>query len=145
MTSKWFTLLTGAALFFSVTTSCDGKKKAEKEENEDKVEATEKDSKKESVKNPEDYETDAVINDPYEYLCTRKISFSDIEGEDKAELEVMRNYIFARHGYRFQRNDLFVFFSRFDWYYGRTSDMEEVMNELSEIERYNVEYIKKYE
>ena len=78
-------------------------------------------------------------------LSEKKLSSSDLEGKSKNELEIMRNSIYARHGYRFKRDDLSAYFSQFSWYTPKTNDMESVYSEMSEIEKYNVDYIKKHE
>ena len=68
------------------------------------------------------------------------------EGEKtKKELEIMRNSIYARYGYKFKREDLLNHFSQYSWYNPSTSDMTSVYNQMSSIEKYNVEFIKKHE
>lgn len=78
-------------------------------------------------------------------LSDRKLSNDDLEGKTKNELELMRNSIYARHGYIFKREDLQSHFSQFNWYNPTTSDMSKVYSSMSEIEKYNVDFIKKYE
>lgn len=78
-------------------------------------------------------------------LSDRKLSNDDLEGKTKNELELMRNSIYARHGYLFKREDLQSHFSQFKWYNPTTSDMSKVYSSMSEIEKYNVDFIKKYE
>ena len=55
------------------------------------------------------------------------------------------NEIYARHGYRFRRNDLLQYFSQFSWYRPTTTDQTIAYNEMSDIERYNIDFIKKHE
>ena len=57
----------------------------------------------------------------------------------------MRNSIYARYGYKFKREDLLNHFSQYSWYNPNTSDMTSVYNQMSSIEKYNVEFIKKHE
>ena len=90
-------------------------------------------------------EGDTEMDDEFKVLSERKLSESDLYGMSKKELEIMRNCIYARHGYRFRRDDLLEFFSQFSWYHPATSDASAVYNEMSDIERYNVEFIKKHE
>ena len=78
-------------------------------------------------------------------LSERKLTGEDLEGKTKKELELMRNSIYARYGYRFKRDDLFSHFSQFRWYNPTTSEMSTVYSSMSEIEKYNVDLIKKYE
>ena len=58
------------------------------------------------------------------------------------ELRIMRNYIFARHGYIFKSDDLRQYFSQYDWY---TPISRNVTKELSKIERDNIKLIEAYE
>lgn len=54
----------------------------------------------------------------------------------------MRNEIFARHGYIFKTDDMRQYFNSQNWY---SPMYNEVSSSLSSIEKYNVEFIKKYE
>ena len=54
----------------------------------------------------------------------------------------MRNEIFARYGYIFKSQDLKEWFGSKPWYNGRYSDVNHM---LTDIERKNVEFIKKHE
>ena len=85
-------------------------------------------------------------NNSYErILSNKKLSDSDLDGKSKKELELMRNTIYARHGYKFKRDDFIEYFSQFTWYSPKTSDMSSVYNEMSDIEKYNIDFIKKHE
>jgi RNA polymerase subunit RPABC4/transcription elongation factor Spt4 len=91
-------------------------------------------------------ESAQALNEGYdETLSERKLSESDVEGLTSNELTLKRNSIYARHGYRFKRDDLFNHFSQFPWYSPSTSDMAEVYNRMSDIEQYNVDFIKRHE
>lgn len=79
---------------------------------------------------------------PWEWLSQRPVTASDIRGKSAAQLRIMRNAIFARHGYIFKSSDLEEYFSRYTWYRPRYSD---VTSKLNEVERDNVAYLKKYE
>lgn len=78
----------------------------------------------------------------YPELSERRIKDSEIQGASKHDLRLMRNEIFARHGYIFKSPDLREYFSGYDWYKPRYDNVED---RLSEIEKYNIELIKKYE
>lgn len=96
----------------------------------------------------EEIETSNSQNDGDGYdnvLSERKLNEYDLEGKTKKELEIMRNSIFARYGYKFKRKDLLNYFSRFSWYYPSTSDMSVASSSMSEIEKYNVNFIKEHE
>jgi len=61
-------------------------------------------------------------------------------------LKIMRNEIFARHGYKFKTTDMTNYFGAKDWYVPQYDD---VTSRLTEIERINIALIqeleKKYE
>jgi len=58
------------------------------------------------------------------------------------ELRFMRNEIFARHGYIFKSEDLNAYFSDKSWYSPIRSDVTKL---LTEIDKYNIQLIKKKE
>lgn len=78
----------------------------------------------------------------YEYLREREMTYDDVKDKSAEELRLMRNYIFARRGYIFESEDLKEYFERFSWYVPLYYD---VTPRLSDIEKYNVNFIKKYE
>lgn len=78
----------------------------------------------------------------YEYLREREMTYADVEGKSAEELRLMRNYIFARRGYIFESEDLKEYFERFSWYVPLYYD---VTPRLSDIEKYNVNFIKEWE
>ena len=78
----------------------------------------------------------------YEYLREREMTYTDVEGKSAEELRLMRNYIFARRGYIFESEDLKEYFEQFSWYVPLYYD---VTPRLSDIEKYNVNFIKEYE
>lgn len=75
-------------------------------------------------------------------LSTRKLTYSDISSLSKSQLRILRNEIYARHGYIFKSADLKAYFGRYEWYKPRYSDVTSMM---SAIEKYNAQFIKKYE
>jgi len=70
------------------------------------------------------------------------LNYDDIKGLSSNQLRLMRNEIFARHGYIFKSDDLKNYFSKQGWYSPRFSD---VTGKLSNIEKSNIEFIKSYE
>ncbi|WP_315367299.1 YARHG domain-containing protein [Prevotella koreensis] len=60
------------------------------------------------------------------------------------ELRLMRNEIYARHGYRFSTPDMQEYFSACPWYSPRDNN-DAAVAELSEIEKINVQQIKRAE
>lgn len=78
----------------------------------------------------------------YEYLREREMTYDDVKDKSAEELRLMRNYIFARRGYIFESEDLKEYFEQFSWYVPLYYD---VTPRLSEIEKYNVNFIKEFE
>jgi hypothetical protein len=66
----------------------------------------------------------------------------DVANLKKADLLIMRNSIFARHGYAFKRRDLRSFFDRQPWYIPVSNN---VVDQLTEIEKKNIELLNRYE
>ena len=84
---------------------------------------------------------------PGDYPETSEVlmSESDLEGLSEEELKIMRNEIYARHGYVFTTKDMVDYFSKQPWYNGIIKDAGEVYKTFSDIEKKNVDTIKKME
>ena len=78
-------------------------------------------------------------------LSERRLSDEDLADKSKKELEIMRNSIYARYGYKFKREDLLNYFSQYSWYNPTTRDMGAIYNMMNDNEKYNVDFIKKHE
>ncbi|KYC42843.1 hypothetical protein WA1_12015 [Scytonema hofmannii PCC 7110] len=81
----------------------------------------------------------------YSWLSQREVTDADLDGKDGFDLDIMRNAIFARHGRRFKTADLQKYFDGQPWYrpkYGPDQFPNEL---LSDLERWNAEYINKYQ
>lgn len=76
----------------------------------------------------------------YHITGSRKLTYDDIKGLSNRELRIMRNEIYARHGYIFQDAMLRDHFLQKPWYTPQTKNVA-----LSSIEQYNVLFIKSYE
>jgi len=79
---------------------------------------------------------------------TRQLTLQDLQGKSKAELELMRNEIFARHGRRFKRQGLQKYFESQTWYRGQYTPEEfHKIGEslLSEVQKKNVRLLLEYE
>ena len=76
----------------------------------------------------------------------RELTDSDLSGLSKSKLRIARNEIYARHHRKFDSADLQIYFDKKSWYSGtiEPSDFDE-KNELSQIEKKNIDLIKKYE
>ena len=72
----------------------------------------------------------------------RLLVAKDVENLMKEELQWMRNEIFARHGYCFNKKDLRQQFEMEDWYVPNTVD---IRGFLTDIEKKNIALIKRYE
>lgn len=83
--------------------------------------------------------------DLFDVVTSRKLTKSDIAGLGSSDLKILRNYIYAIHGYIFKTRAMKNYFEVQDWYNGTTSDQGTVYRELSPVERYNVDFIKRHE
>jgi hypothetical protein len=82
----------------------------------------------------------------YPQSSTRRLIRADIRGKSKWTLSLMRNEIYARHGYIFSDPNLKRYFENQSWYSGKTTDATKVYyRRLSQIERDNVEFIRRNE
>lgn len=82
------------------------------------------------------------VTDDYSWLSTRLATNSDIAGKSKQEIRILRNAIFARHGYIFKDKTLKQHFSQFAWYKPQYTD---VSGQFNSIERKNVSFLKSHE
>lgn len=78
----------------------------------------------------------------YDWLSTSYVSYNDLAGKSGSQLRIMRNYIYARHGYRFKSKDLQRYFAQYSWYSPMYSNVDHMLNK---IERSNVQTISAYE
>jgi len=72
----------------------------------------------------------------------RLLASSDLNGMSKQDSKIMRNEIFARHGYIFKTNDMKSHFATQSWYQGQYDNVNSL---LSNIEQQNIAQIKRYE
>ena len=73
---------------------------------------------------------------------TTLLTTKDVENMYKRDLEVIRNTIYARHGYSFQNREMRYFFDNLTWYIPVSID---VTKELTDIETKNIKLLKRYE
>lgn len=83
--------------------------------------------------------------DLFDVVTSRKLTESDIAGLGASDLKILRNYIYAIHGYIFKTRAMKNYFEVQDWYNGTIADQGTVYRELSPVERYNVNFIKRHE
>lgn len=83
-------------------------------------------------------------HDAFYAKAKTEVMLSDdyFKGLTKSELRILRNEIYARHGYIFKSADLTEFFSQFSWYKPTSKN---VNSELNEYETANVTFIQSFE
>ena len=60
-------------------------------------------------------------------------------------LKILRNSIYAKHGYIFGDKTIANFFEEKPWYKGTNTDMNKISSAFNDIEKYNVKFIVEYE
>ncbi len=78
----------------------------------------------------------------YPQSSTKDLMVADVENLHPAELRIMRNEIYARHGYGFKLADMRTHFEKQDWYMAVSQD---ITNNLTAREKKNAALIKRYE
>jgi uncharacterized caspase-like protein/TolB-like protein len=78
----------------------------------------------------------------YPEASTRYLTESDLAGKSAEELKIIRNEIFARHGYIFTTPSMKDYFSKQSWYKPTANDVNSM---LTPIEIANIALIKEYE
>ncbi len=76
---------------------------------------------------------------------TKKLSMSDLDGLTEDECRIARNEIYARHGRKFDDDDLQKYFDSKDWYEGTIEAKDFKESDLSDIEMANRDLIVQYE
>lgn len=72
----------------------------------------------------------------------RVITEAELHGKSNAELRVMRNEVYARHGRVFQAGDLHTYFSQRPWYRQNPSYSDTL---LTEVDSQNIKVIQEFE
>jgi len=72
----------------------------------------------------------------------RKLKAEELKNLKKLELEIIRNTIFARHGYTFKKRKMRQFFDFVDWYVPVSTN---ITKELTTIEKENIELLLRFE
>lgn len=99
------------------------------------------DSHTETIASPAE-QAPTPTDDSYN-LDSQKLTDEDLRYMSKHELRLLRNEIFARHGYIFKSRDLQEHFNSKSWYHPITTSTYDV--HLNSIEQYNINLIKQYE
>ncbi len=88
----------------------------------------------------------ATTGSRWPWTATRAITPGDLYGLNKSDLEIMRNEIYARHGWIFKRADLQKYFSAQSWYRpGSEGDNDSIYGILNPVEKLNAENLLSYE
>lgn len=87
-------------------------------------------------------QTDYSVNGKFPEASERYLDDGDLSGMSQYDLKIMRNEIFARHGYIFKTDEMRSHFESQSWYTARYSNVDGM---LSGIEKSNINLIKKYE
>lgn len=92
----------------------------------------------------ENGEYELVTPDAIKYnASTDRLTAKMIENMYRGDLEVLRNTIYARHGYSFKNRRMrYVFDTYFEWYMPISTD---IRDQLTNIEKDNIALIKRYE
>jgi len=91
---------------------------------------------------PPSYSTNSTIPGRFPQASERLLSDSDLRYLSKEDLKIMRNEIFARHGFIFQTDAMKTYFRNQSWYSPRYSN---VNSWLTNIEQKNIALIQSYE
>lgn len=79
----------------------------------------------------------------YDWLSQRYATFSDIRYLDSGQVRVLKNSIYARHGYIFRDANLRSYFNGLYWYNGYRKSIPS--KEFNKYEQYNIQFLKQYE
>lgn len=72
----------------------------------------------------------------------RRLTKAEVENLKKGDLTIIRNTIYARHGYSFKNRPLRVFFDAQDWYIPVHAD---IRSDFTEVEKANIKLLLTYE
>ncbi len=72
----------------------------------------------------------------------RPLSVEDVENLNGWELKIMRNEIYARHGYIFKTAEMKEYFKAQRWYEPKYENVDDM---ITKVEKENIKLIKRYE
>ena len=84
----------------------------------------------------------ASLEGNYSFASTTVLIDGILSCYSKTQLKIMRNEIFARHGYIFKSEEMKSYFEKRSWY---RPEKEDVTNDLTELEKLNIQLIQQYE
>jgi len=85
------------------------------------------------------------IDEMIKLVSKQKLTNDDLKNLMPMYLRLLRNSIYAKHGYIFGDKTIANYFEEKSWYKGITTDMNKVSAEFNEMEKYNVKFIKDFE
>lgn len=107
--------------------------------------------KQEIYKDQETGIADTIVNEFYRSASPvvyevnsskQKLTEKDVKNLRKLDLQILRNTIFARHGYTFKSRAVRQFFDQVDWYIPVSNNIEA---ELTQIEKDNIALLNRFE
>lgn len=96
------------------------------------------------------YRTEAQLYDPsapvfFPDSSDRYLSDYEVSGLNEDQLQKAINDIFARDGLIFETSYIQNYYGSQTWYYGYTSDKSAVQNGFSDVEKKNIDLMRKYQ
>jgi len=87
------------------------------------------------------------INGKFPQASFQILTSNDLEKLNRTELKIMRNEIFARHGYVFKSAEMINYFNNQEWYtrIPKLKENDDVLKWLTAIEKKNIKLISSYE
>ncbi|MDO4512332.1 MAG: YARHG domain-containing protein [Bacteroidales bacterium] len=96
-----------------------------------------------TVKRSTQRSSNVVWGTQYDWLSNRYVTYDDIRYMDRGQVRVLKNSIYARHGYVFNDSNLRAYFNSQRWYRGYRKSIP--TKEFSKIEQYNIQFLRSYE
>jgi hypothetical protein len=100
--------------------------------------------KNSTVQSTQPVGNESVVVGKYAFASSKTLTEDDLKNYDKTTLKLIRNEIFARYGCIFETEEMKNYFTKQPWYTPKV-DKINVMNQLSEQEKRNIELIKRME
>jgi S1-C subfamily serine protease len=88
---------------------------------------------------------DQAVQTLFDTMASTRITADDLDSLNAKELTILRNVPYARRGLIFGRTDLAIAFGLQPWYHPSTTDSRAVFSEMTDIEKYNVSFIRTYQ
>ena len=98
-----------------------------------------------SASSPPTSATSSITSDETDIVSLRRLTEADLIGKSDWELTLMRNTVYAHHGYRFHRAELSSYFGGKPWYSPTINDQNTVHGLFTPLEQYNVALISAYQ